>query len=82
MTPDERPNGHAHARAMALQASTTLAVIAGKVQLGTWQRIFLVDLDGPRSREVVVTTAGCLGALWPEGPVPCGAMPKLVQDPV
>ena len=60
MTPDERPNGHAHARAMALQASTTLAVIGDEVQLGRWQRIFLVELDGPRSREVVVTTVGVL----------------------
>lgn len=60
MTPGERPNGHAHARAMALQSSTTLAVISGEVQLGQWQRIFLVELDGPREREVVVSTAGLL----------------------
>ena len=64
LTPDERPNGHAHARAMALQASTTLSVIGDEVQLGRWQRIFLVELDGPRAREFVVTTAGLLGA-WP-----------------
>ena len=60
MTPGERPNGHAHARAMALQASTTLAVIGAEIQLGPWQRIFLVELDGPRCREVGVTTAGLL----------------------
>ena len=35
MTPDERPNGHAHARAMALQASTTLAVIGDEVVVTT-----------------------------------------------
>ena len=81
MTPDERPNGHAHARAMALQTSTTLAVIGGEVQLGTWQRIFLVELDGPRSREVVVTAAGLLGA-WPrQRPVLRSVLPELVEEP-
>ena len=66
MTPDERPNGHAHARAMALQVSATLAVIGTQVQLGRWQRIFLAELDGPRSRRVLVTTMGRLGD-WPPG---------------
>ena len=26
----------------------------GRLALGTWQRIFMVELDGPRSREVMV----------------------------
>ena len=81
LTPDERPNGHAHARAMALQASTTLAVIGGEVQLGRWQRIFLVELDGPRSREVVVTTAGLLGAWPPERSAPRAVRPALAEEP-
>ena len=80
MTPDERPNGHAHARAMALQASTTLAVIGDEVQLGRWQRIFLVELDGPRSREVVVTTVGVL-ARPRERPALRSVLPELVEEP-
>ena len=81
LTPDERTNGHAHARAMALQASTTLAVVGGEVQLGRWQRIFLVELDGPRSREVVVTTTGRLGA-WPrERPALRPMRPALAEEP-
>jgi secondary thiamine-phosphate synthase enzyme len=28
----------------------------GEFQLGAWQRIILVELDGPRQREVVITT--------------------------
>ena len=80
MTPDERPNGHAHARAMALQASTTMAVIAAEVQLGRWQRVFLVELDGPRSREIVVTTAGLRGA-WPrEEAAPRSVLPQLGEE--
>ena len=81
LTPDERPNGHAHARAMALQASTTLALIGGRVQLGRWQRIFLVELDGPRSREIVVTTAGRVGAWPPERRAPAGLRPALADGP-
>ena len=81
LTPDERPNGHAHARAMALQASTTLAVMGGEVQLGRWQRIFLVELDGPRSREVVVTTAGLARAWPPEPPAPRRPRPSLAEGP-
>lgn len=81
LTPDERPNGHAHARAMTLQASTTLAVIGDEVQLGRWQRIFLVELDGPRSREVVVATAGLLGARPREQAAQRPVLPELVEQP-
>ena len=81
MTADERPNGHSHARAMALQASTTLAVIDDDVQLGPWQRIFLVELDGPRTRELVVTTAGIVGTLPGELAAVRPALRELVEEP-
>jgi secondary thiamine-phosphate synthase enzyme len=56
--PDERPNAHAHARALLLGASVALNVVAGEVDLGAWQSIFLVELDGPRSRTVSVQVLG------------------------
>jgi thiamine phosphate synthase YjbQ (UPF0047 family) len=31
-----------------------MAVEGGLLLLGTWQRVILVELDGPREREVVV----------------------------
>ncbi|MYC67953.1 MAG: YjbQ family protein [Acidobacteriia bacterium] len=80
MTPGERPNGHAHARAMALQVSATLAVIDAEVRTGQWQRIFLVELDGPRSREVAVTTAGLLGTEPRERLAVASPFPQLVED--
>lgn len=80
MTPDERPNGQAHARAMALQASTTLALIGGSVQLGRWRRSFLVELDGPRQREMVVTTAGLVATAPPAGPAPRPLLPETVGE--
>ena len=54
MTPDERANGHAHCRALLLGPSAALNVADGRLQRGRWQRIFLVELDGPREREVSV----------------------------
>ena len=58
LTPDERRNGHAHCRALFLRASESLNIIERKIHLGTWQRIFLLELDGPREREVSVMVLG------------------------
>lgn len=58
LTPDEKPNGHAHCKALFLRASETLNVINGELQLGRWQRIFLIELDCPRSRTVSVSLLG------------------------
>ena len=58
MQPDETENGHSHCKAMFLRASETLNVTGGVVQLGRWQRIFLIELDGARNRSVSVMTMG------------------------
>ncbi len=58
VAPDERPNGHAHCHALLLGPSALLNVADGRLQLGRWQRIFLVELDGPREREVSVVVLG------------------------
>ena len=57
MTEDECPNGHAHCQQLLMSTSETLPLIDGVLQLGQWQRIFLIELDGtrPRTREVLVT---------------------------
>ena len=54
----ERPNGHSHCRALLLAPSATLQVADGRILLGRWQRIFVVELDGPREREISVLTFG------------------------
>jgi thiamine phosphate synthase YjbQ (UPF0047 family) len=33
-------------------------VLNGRLLLGRWQRVFLVELDGPRSREISVLLIG------------------------
>lgn len=51
-------NGHSHCKAIHLLANATLNVIKGKLQLGQWQRIFLVELDRPRKRKVQMQIMG------------------------
>ena len=48
-------NAHAHIKATLLGPSELVPVAEGELRLGTWQRILLVELDGPRSRKVSVT---------------------------
>lgn len=47
-------NAHAHIRAIIMGPSETIPIRDGSLALGTWQSIFLVELDGPRSRKVMV----------------------------
>ena len=61
VTADERVNGHAHCRALLLGSSACINVIYGRLHLGAWQRVFLVELDGPRDREVSVLILGEAG---------------------
>jgi secondary thiamine-phosphate synthase enzyme len=58
LAPGERPNGHAHCHALLLGSSASLNFAEGRLQLGRWQRVFLVELDGPRVRDVSVLVLG------------------------
>jgi secondary thiamine-phosphate synthase enzyme len=58
VTPGERCNGHAHCRALLLNPTASLNVVEGRLQLGRWQRVFLVELDGPRVRELSLVAVG------------------------
>ena len=44
-----------HILSALIGTSVSLPFEHGKMLLGTWQRIVLVELDGPREREIVVT---------------------------
>ena len=55
---DEPANGHAHCRALFLPSSTCLNVFRGRLVLGPWQRVFFVELDGPRERELSLLVHG------------------------
>ena len=46
-------NGYAHVRAAFLKPSLSIPIDQGRVQLGTWQQIVLLDFDNrPRQRQV------------------------------
>ncbi len=52
-------NGHSHVRAAVFGPSVALPLRGGRLQVGTWQQVVLVDFDNrPRSREVVITVLG------------------------
>jgi secondary thiamine-phosphate synthase enzyme len=59
MHEDEPANGHSHCQHLFLSTSETVPVINGQTALGTYQRIFLIELDHPRMRQVLVTVVGC-----------------------
>jgi len=48
-------NAHAHVRAAIVGPSETIPFEAGRLMLGTWQQVVLVDFDDrPRERTVLV----------------------------
>jgi secondary thiamine-phosphate synthase enzyme len=52
-------NGHSHLQATVLGQGLTVPVGQGKLLLGTWQQIFLLECDiRSRQRDVVVTVLG------------------------
>ena len=52
-------NGHSHVRAALLGPSLSVPFVGGRLTLGTWQQIILIDFDTrPRQREVVVQIIG------------------------
>jgi secondary thiamine-phosphate synthase enzyme len=50
-------NSDAHIKASLLGSSVTVLVTKGVLVLGTWQRIFFYEGDGPRNRIVYVYTS-------------------------
>jgi secondary thiamine-phosphate synthase enzyme len=48
-------NAHAHIKAALLGPSELVPVQSGGLLLGTWQRLILMEFDGPRKRRVSVT---------------------------
>ncbi|MBN9416124.1 MAG: YjbQ family protein [Candidatus Eremiobacteraeota bacterium] len=51
-------NGHAHCQGLFIGQSVHAPIEGGKLAIGRWQRIFLLELDSPRAREVIVQFVG------------------------
>jgi thiamine phosphate synthase YjbQ (UPF0047 family) len=56
---DQEPiNAHSHLLSMMLGSSESIPVVDGKMVIGQWQSVLLVDLDGPRDRTVGIHLMG------------------------
>ncbi len=51
-------NADSHIRSFFIGSSETIPIENGSLSLGTWQSVFFVELDGPRTRKFVVTVVG------------------------
>jgi secondary thiamine-phosphate synthase enzyme len=52
-------NGYAHVRSALLGASLTVPVVDGRLALGTWQQVVLLDFDNRgRQRRVIIQVSG------------------------
>jgi len=58
MCDGECKNGHSHGKAIHLPTSTTMNILKSKLQLGKWQRIFAVELDRSRQRQIALQIIG------------------------
>jgi secondary thiamine-phosphate synthase enzyme len=50
-----------HILSAMIGTSVSLLVESGLLLLGTWQRVVLIELDGPRERELVMALAETVG---------------------
>lgn len=55
-------NGYSHVRAAIFGPSLSIPIIDGKMSLGTWQQIVLLDFDNrPRTRRIMAQISGETG---------------------
>jgi secondary thiamine-phosphate synthase enzyme len=47
-------NSDAHVKTVMTGASQLVPVSSGRLQLGTWQAVYLCEFDGPRTRRVLL----------------------------
>ncbi len=52
-------NADSHLKAILVGNSATIPVENGRLRLGTWQRLFFCEFDGPRQRKVYFTVIPC-----------------------
>ena len=55
---DGRSNGHSHCKSMLLGISATLPIEKGRMLITEKQSIFLAEMDGSRTREIVIQVIG------------------------
>lgn len=51
-------NGDSHLKAILVHHQVLLPITAGRLDLGTWQRVFYAEFDGQRPKRVIVKVIG------------------------
>jgi secondary thiamine-phosphate synthase enzyme len=51
-------NGDSHLKALLIHHEVVVPITAGRLDFGTWQRIFYAEFDGQRSKRVIVKVMG------------------------
>jgi secondary thiamine-phosphate synthase enzyme len=51
-------NGDSHLKAILVHHQVILPITKGKLDLGTWQRVFYAEFDGQRNKRVLVKVMG------------------------
>jgi secondary thiamine-phosphate synthase enzyme len=51
-------NGDSHLKALLIHHQVILPITNGRLDLGTWQRVFYAEFDGQRSKRVIVKVMG------------------------
>ena len=51
-------NGDSHLKALLVHHQVILPITTGRLDLGTWQRVFYAEFDGQRSKRVLVKVMG------------------------
>ncbi len=55
---DSEQNAHAHILNCLIKPNVTVPLENGRMQLGTWQSVLFIEMDGPRTRHVQVQVLG------------------------
>lgn len=55
---NERVNGFSHMRELFFSCNASIPVEDGKMLLGVWQTVYLVEFDPVRERDIVITYTG------------------------
>jgi len=51
-------NGDSHLKALLIHHQVVVPITAGKLDFGTWQRIFYAEFDGQRDKRIIVKVMG------------------------
>ena len=51
-------NGDSHLKSLLVHHEVIVPITSGKLDLGTWQRIFYAEFDGQRDKRVIVKVMG------------------------